>query len=446
MTQDGQARILRLTEALDGLEKSSRGDELAWKARALWMGLGGMSTVDQTELGDVKTVFKLLGTHTATGDLDSPQEFFSALANLYASPKAGVVQVMTLHKAKGLEFGTVIIPSLQKNGGRDDTPLFHWRRLNGRFFLAPNMGGEDAMSPESRLFNYLGSRVKADHHDELERLGYVGTTRPITNLHLLACKDIDDEDKGSSNSLLGAMKRVLASEFVGVDDSAEQVEDRGGVPSKARLDANHTVQTPADCFIPAATNEAMPTENELHDELKEGEGNDHRAKVEGIVYHRFVEIIAKDGLVNWSVGKLRGKGQAVAALMRREGYPIKDIPAGRDRVLRLLTTTLESEKGRWILSAHDQSGQEVQVSGYRNGRWVHRYLDRTFVADGAYWIPDWKTAECPEGMDVDTFLQMIASRYRPKMEEYRSAVIDAGIQLPVKPCLYLPAVDRFLEL
>jgi len=164
------------------------------------------------------------------------------------------------------------------------------------------------------------------------------------------------------------------------------------------------------------------------------------------VYHRFVEIIAKDGLVNWSVGKLRGKGQAVAALMRREGYPIKDIPAGRDRVLRLLTTTLESEKGRWILSAHDQSGQEVQVSGYRNGRWVHRYLDRTFVADGAYWIPDWKTAECPEGMDVDTFLQMIASRYRPKMEEYRSAVIDAGIQLPVKPCLYLPAVDRFLEL
>lgn len=446
LTQDGQARILRLTEALDGLEKSSRGDELAWKARALWMGLGGMSTVDQTELGDVKTVFKLLGTHTATGDLDSPQEFFSALANLYASPKAGVVQVMTLHKAKGLEFGTVIIPSLQKNGGRDDTPLFHWRRLNGRFFLAPNMGGEDAMSPESRLFNYLGSRVKADHHDELERLGYVGTTRPITNLHLLACKDIDDEDKGSSNSLLGAMKRVLASEFVGVDDSAEQVEDRGGVPSKARLDANHTVQTPADCFIPAATNEAMPTENELHDELKEGEGNDHRAKVEGIVYHRFVEIIAKDGLVNWSVGKLRGKGQAVAALMRREGYPIKDIPAGRDRVLRLLTTTLESEKGRWILSAHDQSGQEVQVSGYRNGRWVHRYLDRTFVADGAYWIPDWKTAECPEGMDVDTFLQMIASRYRPKMEEYRSAVIDAGIQLPVKPCLYLPAVDRFLEL
>ncbi|NVL48642.1 UvrD-helicase domain-containing protein [Pseudomonas syringae pv. actinidiae] len=446
LTPEGNARALRLIDALDGLDKASRGDELAWKARALWMGLGGMATVDQTELGDVKTVFKLLGTHTATGDLDNPQEFFNALANLYASPKAGAVQIMTLHKAKGLEFGTVIIPSLQKNGGRDDTPLFHWRTINGRFFLAPNMGTEDCTSPESRLFNYLGSRVKADHHDELERLGYVGTTRPISNLHLLACKEIDDEDMGSSNSLLGALKRVLASEFVGVDGDAAQLESQGGVPSKARLDADHFVELPADSFIPAATNEAMPTENELHDELREGEGKDHRAKVEGIVYHRFVEIIAKDGLVNWPVSRLISKGQAVAALMRREGYPIRDIPAGRDRILRLLKTTLESEKGRWILSAHDQSGQEVQVSGYRNGRWVHRYLDRTFVADGAYWLPDWKTAECPEGVDVETFLQTMAARYRQKMEEYRTAVIDAGITLPVKPCLYLPAVDRFIEL
>lgn len=446
LTPEGHARVLRLVEALDGLEKASRGDELAWKARALWMGLGGMSTVDQTELGDVKTVFKLLGTHTATGDLDNPQEFFNALAKLYASPKAGVVQIMTLHKAKGLEFSTVIIPSLQKSGGRDDTPLFYWRTINGKFFLAPNMGSEDALSPESRLFNYLGNRVKADHRDELERLGYVGTTRPINNLHLLACKEVDDEEQGTSNSLLGALKRVLASEFVSVGGDADQLEVRGGVPSKARLGADHFVELPADSFIPAATNEAMPTENELHDELREGEGNDHRAKVEGIVYHRFVEIIAKDGLENWPVEKLRGKGQAVAALMRREGYPIKDIPAGRDRILRLLTTTLESEKGRWILSAHDESGQEVQISGYRSGRWVHRYLDRTFVAAGVFWIPDWKTAACPEGMDVEDFLGAIASRYRQKMEEYRSAVIDAGITLPVKPCLYLPAVDRFLEL
>lgn len=40
LTPEGNARVMRLTEALDGLENASRGDELAWKARALWMGLG----------------------------------------------------------------------------------------------------------------------------------------------------------------------------------------------------------------------------------------------------------------------------------------------------------------------------------------------------------------------------------------------------------------------
>jgi ATP-dependent helicase/nuclease subunit A len=445
LTPEGHARVLRLVEALDGAAKSSRSDELAWKSRAVWMALGGMSTVDQTELGDIKTVFKLLGTHTATGDLDNPQEFFNALDNLYASPKAGMVQIMTIHKSKGLEFDTVIIPALQKSGGNDDTPLFYWRTIHGRFFMAPNMEDQDALSPESRLFKFLGKKVKADHRNELERVAYVGTTRPKARLHLTACKEADDLDVGSSNSLLGSLKRVLASEFVEANADAVQLDVTGGVPSKARLDADHCVALPTDSFIPASSSEALPTENELHDELREGEGDDHRAKVEGIVYHRFVEIIAKDGLECWTIEKLQGKGQAVSALMRREGYPIRDIPAGRDRIMALLATTLESEKGRWILSKHDEGGQEVQVSGYRYGRWVHRYLDRPFVDGEVYWITDWKTSECPDGVEVEAFLRGIVERYRAKMEEYKAVVIEAGVTLTVKLGLYLPSVDSFVE-
>ncbi|MFL1449376.1 UvrD-helicase domain-containing protein [Pseudomonas tritici] len=446
LSPEGHARVLRFVEALNRVESASRSDELAWKARALWIALGGMATVDQTELGDVKTVFKLLGSHTSTGDLDNPQAFFNALGNLYASAKAGVVQIMTLHKAKGLEFDTVIIPGLQRKGRPDDVPLFYWRTINGRFFLAPNMGSKDDMSPEIRLFNFLGNRVKKDHRDELQRLSYVGTTRPRVNLHLLACKNVEDLSEGGSSSLLGTLKEVLVNDFVEAGGAAAKLDVVGGVPSKARLDADHVVLLPTDSFIPAATNDAMPTESELHDELREGEGDDHRAKVEGIVYHRVVEMIAKDGLENWSVEKAMGKGQAVSALMRREGYPIKDIPAGRDRILRLIVTTLESEKGRWILSKHDQGGQEVQVSGYRNGRWVHRYLDRPFVAGGDYWITDWKTPGCPEGVDLEVFLKGVASRYRQKMEEYKAVVVEAGVSIPVRLGLYLPAVDRFVEL
>lgn len=446
LTPDGHARVMRLVEALDGVESASRSDELAWKARAVWVALGGISTVDQTELHDVKTVFKLLGTHTATGDLEDPLAFFNALDRLYASPKAGAVQIMTIHRSKGLEFDTVILPSLNKGGGRDDTPLFYWRRLGGKFFLAPNIGDQDATSAESRLFKFVGRFVKKDNRDELDRLCYVATTRAKKNLHLLACKAEDDDEAGSSNSLLGCLKKVLANDFEGVDVGSARLDVAAGVPAKARLCADHEVQLPTDYFIPAATNEALPTENELHDELREGEGDDYRAKIEGIVYHRFVEMIAKDGLENWSVERLQAKAQALASLMRREGYPIREIPKGRDRVLGLLATTLASEKGRWILSKHEHGGQEVQLSGYRNGRWVHRYLDRPFVADGFYWITDYKAAACPEGVSAEDFVRAIAARYRPKMQEYKAVVEEAGIEWPVKLGLYLPSVDTFVEL
>ena len=36
------------------------------------------------------------------------------------------MQIMTLHKAKGLQFDTVIIPALDQTTGRKDTLLFHW--------------------------------------------------------------------------------------------------------------------------------------------------------------------------------------------------------------------------------------------------------------------------------------------------------------------------------
>lgn len=445
ISAEGQMRLDRLVEALSNIEQSSRGDELSWKASALWVGMGGVATVDRTELGDVKTVLKLLGTHTPTGDLDNPQAFFNALDNLYASPKAGMVRVMTIHASKGLEFDTVIIPALQKNGAPDDVPLFHWRKINGRFFLAPNMGGQNELSPESRLFNYVAKEVKRGLTDEVLRLAYVGTTRAKSNLHLLACKSAETTE-GSTRSMLGGMRRVLADEFVSVNANKIDVQVVGGVPSKARLAHDHVVQMPSGTFIPAASNDSIPTENELHDDLREGEGHNHRAKVEGIVYHRFVEVIAKDGLEAWPLERLAGKGQAVASLMRREGYPIRDISVGRDRILSLLATTLKSEKGRWILQRHEVGGQEVQISCYRNGRWVQRYLDRPFVSDDVYWITDWKAVPCPAGVSEETFLQDVADRYRSKMDEYEAIAKEAGINMPIKKGLYLPYVDRFITL
>lgn len=450
LSDEGKARVQRLIAILDGIENSSRGDELVWSAKSAWVALGGVSTVDETELADVNTVWSLLAQHTSKGNLNDPQAFFQALGRLFASPKAGQVQVMTIHKSKGLEFSTVILPGLHKTGASDDVPLFYWRRIKGVFTLAPNIGNNDVDTPESRLFKFVGGLVKEDLRAELARVAYVATTRAKVNSYLLGCINANPEGKelkAPSNSLLGCLWPAVKDEFEDAEEEATiEKEVACAVPSKARLTHDFVIDMPRDCFIPAATNDALPTENELEDELRESEGDDFRAKTIGIVYHRVVELIGKEGVETWSVARLEGKTQAIASMFRREGYPIREIPAAVRRVVELVTTTLNSEKGRWILTKREGGGQEVQVSGYRNGRWVHRYIDSSFEDGGAYWITDWKTPDCPEGMGVDDFIRIQAKRYEAKMKEYKRAVQDAGITLPVRLGLYLPAVDRFVEI
>ena len=87
----------------------------------------------------------------------------------------------------------------------------------------------------------------------------------------------------------------------------------------------------------------------------------------------------------------------------------------------------------------------MQVSAYRNGRWVHRVLDSSFIDDNVYYIADYKTPECPLGMSEEDFVRRQVARYRAKMLEYKLVVEDAGISLPVKPILYFPAFGRLAE-
>ena len=52
-------------------------------------------------------------------------------------PHRGVT-VMTIHKAKGLQFSTVIVPGLDRAPRAGDSPLFRWKaRSDGALLMAP---------------------------------------------------------------------------------------------------------------------------------------------------------------------------------------------------------------------------------------------------------------------------------------------------------------------
>ena len=100
-----------------------------------------------------------------------------------AGPDA--VEIMTIHKSKGLEFDAVIVPGLDRLPRAGPRPLLVWKNISkGKLLLAPideTGAGEDA------TYKYVRELDREADDIEASRLFYVAATRAKERLHLLAC-------------------------------------------------------------------------------------------------------------------------------------------------------------------------------------------------------------------------------------------------------------------
>nr|MDA3868464.1 DNA helicase UvrD [Gammaproteobacteria bacterium] len=125
--------------------------------------------------------------------LNKKQEKLFALPDVEADSS---LQIMTIHKAKGLEFDSVILPGLGRKPRNDDKKLLYWlERPNASggsdLILAPiNAQGEDT----NPMAAYLQDLDKKKRRNEDGRLLYVAATRAKKRLHLLGHVDFKEKE------------------------------------------------------------------------------------------------------------------------------------------------------------------------------------------------------------------------------------------------------------
>jgi len=161
--------------------------------RGAWLALGGPATLcEAIDIDATERFFDLLAKHELAGDVPEWPAFVDALRTVYVAPEAtetAQVQLMTLHRAKGLEFDTVILPALARESRRKDPEILRWRRRPQGLLLAPTQGQRATEDP---LYTYLGLIGADEESAELGRLLYVGCTRAKRRLHLTAVLDVRD--------------------------------------------------------------------------------------------------------------------------------------------------------------------------------------------------------------------------------------------------------------
>ena len=443
LSSEGQKRVERLRNILLALDANPQGGNLAWKSRALWASLGGPSIVDEFQYEDIQTVFKSLDSVLEGGQFTDVRRFDSAIDGLYATPRAGRVQIMTIHKSKGLEFDSVVVMGLGTSNRIPDKSLFNWRRLPEGFAIAPLPHDRyDKTSPESRLYRFIGTLNVTEENSEKDRLLYVACTRAKSSLHLLgtAVPTGEGDALPAGGSLLERLWPAIGGKFGGLEVGDSDKMEVIGIPMSPRADDSLEV-TYRGVFRPGALSRVTPGEIVQDAEL---ESDNTTERAVGIVYHALVEKIAIEGESALSKEFVDAKRPAIRALLRREGYPEQEIAKGAELIVQLLNSTINGKNGQWVLSQMG-GGCEVAIVGYLDRAWRKYIIDRTFLSGGKAWIVDYKTARCPDGVEMDVFLMGEVARYREKMIAYRDAYRAVTGDTDVSIALYFPAHDTLKQ-
>src|SRR5687768_5797181 len=203
------------------------------RVEGVWLALGGPACVaDKTELEDAERYLDELEKLEEQGPLTDLARLHDALERLYALPDVDAtdddLQIMTIHKAKGLEFGTVIVPGLDLASGGGDTDLLLFNEVvsprppdkggsepsaSGGLLLAPIKPTGAETDPTYRYLRDLNA-----HAEDVEssRLLYVAATRAEHGLHLMACLGCDNDGelkKPTAHTLLSCAWPAAAPYF-----------------------------------------------------------------------------------------------------------------------------------------------------------------------------------------------------------------------------------------
>ena len=450
-----------------------------------WRSLGGDASLGATELTNARRFFQLLDSLEAPGGID-PIVLDERLQKLYAEPNSipegtPCVELLTIHKAKGLEWDVVFLPALERMPGTNKPRLLNWSEVGSpddledaaaHVMLAPIAGRGE----ESQALNKWLNRVEfAREAAERSRLFYVACTRAREELHHFASPDSKVNGAISPHylSLLKAAWPAAEPHFhpAAADAQKQPAKQLDSPPlalaatadwPRALLQRFPLSFDPASRFA-AARSQRLPygepdsADGPAGTQFSRPEGS-FAARSFGTVVHLCLEIFAGrilEGATPASLlAELPSWAPRIAAMLRADGLPHATVADYSRQTLAALNNVLTDRDGRWLLDPHSRSASEFALTAWSDAQAVRPAsirIDRVFHAgakphapgEDFLWIVDYKTT--PHGpAGLEGFLKEQRATYSPQLETY-AHILARVRSIPlskVRLALYFPAIPR----
>ena len=443
LSKNGKIQIKRLISILTPTLNSLPSNNFRELLENCWIRLGGPACHKGTSETDIYTFFDEVERCIQKGEPSQFEHFNQVIENLHANPlttSKNAIQIMTMHKAKGLQFDYVILPGLGKKSQNDSKRLVFWMPYGQELLLAPL---EAKGETKSHLYNFLAEidNEKDDH--EMLRLLYVAATRARKQLHLLGkTKVINNEMIPESNSLLESLWPFLKDDWCKAKfiPMQEELERSAEMYQIDRIPSGYHPPEPCKPIHSSLIGE-IEEEKETFPFLWAGTA----ARCIGNVLHRVLQTIAKEGLDKWTLSRIKMMVPQLRTALLGEGLPFDQIDDALHLTLTGLQNTLEDTKGRWILSNHEESHAEYSLTLFLENRFIRNVIDRTFIENKTRWIIDYKTGR-HEGKGLESFLKRETERYEPQLRRYEALLKEYGETRPIRKALYFPLIKEWIEI
>lgn len=392
-------------------------------------------------------------------DEGTPQETLSSLESvldyLYEKPDPATsrspVQLMTIHRAKGLEFDVVFLPFLdwEPRSGNDEPYLLE---------RVPGAGGEHliAMKKDRRAEGHdplyrLLSRFRKDRSlGEAKRWFYVAVTRARSRLYMSGVADVKDgllvppsrsplkwifqheglwglphlSDAGTLGSETNALSLTVnpAPATSSRESDSETAQMERNIPEPLEIKPERpeiTVTTPTSPSIEPQEPTFYESTSSSSNEAERNDNACSIAALRGTFIHRLLKRYVERKEFPFP--------EAVATALIKEGLPKKEADRLAGEILGEAVTTVRSP----FISGLLKGSEKRIISEWK----LERSLSASSVVSGTvdlavfdgstWWIIDFKTGTPGISQDIDDFMSEEMERYREQLAGYARLLEDS---------------------
>ena len=367
----------------------------------LWHKLNGPHTLNSVI--DIQSCDKFFEVLKSMDEEVSINNLETRLTNLYIDQanttniNEAVCQIMTIHKAKGLEFDHVYLPFICQPLNKQTKKLLLWHNIiNNNQDNLCILSSSGSIQNE-KLSTYLKEVEKQKDLFESIRLFYVAITRAKKTLTLLA-----NAEKISNTSILASIEPHIKEVTHIKDTQTKQAQFLNYIPiSKSIQDIQ---------YLPVVKTEWAPQRCPIN------QGGSHQFF--GVLIHKMLELMA-----TFAIGNYNQLETHLLFYLQENNINIIQQKAYLYQIQKLYIKIINKPILQWILAPHQDAASELDI--IVDSSWYR--IDRTFVINNTRWIIDYKTGKLP----AYNYRKFLYNKYHKNLETYAKFFKETKVELAI---------------